>query len=87
MDPIRFETLDTLYARGESLRNGGAQGVGWAAHAAVLDRLAANQRMAGSLGWTSCAVERSGTGRFAAWGVPPGDFRRYLIPDWESNAA
>lgn len=86
MGSIRFDTLETLYARGEGLRNGGAHGIGWAAHAAVLDRLAANQRVAWSLGWTSCAIERSGTGRFAAWGVPPGDFRRNLIPDWASNA-
>jgi hypothetical protein len=86
MSPIGFDTLETLYARGESMKDGGAHGRGWAAHAAVLDRLAANQRVARSLGWTSCAIERSGTGRFAAWGVPPRDYRRYRIPDWASDS-
>ena len=86
MSPIRFATLKMLYANGESRKDGGAHGGGWAAHAAVLDRLAANQRVARSLGWTSCAIERSGTGRFAAWGVPPGDYRRYRIPDWASDS-
>ena len=86
MYAIRFETLAMLYARGESLRNGGAHGLGWTAHAAILDRLAANQRTARAMGWTSCAIERSGSGRFVAWGVPPGDYRRHLIPDWASDA-
>jgi hypothetical protein len=86
MSVIRFESLEKLYARGESLRNSGAHGVGWTAHAAVLDRLAANQRVARALGWTSCAIERSGTGRFIACGVPPGDSGRHKIPDWAADA-
>jgi hypothetical protein len=85
--PTALESLDTLYIRRESVKNGGAHGDGWAAHAAILDRLAANQRVAQSLGWTSCAIERSGTGRFSAWGVPPGDVRRHQIPDWSSEPA
>ena len=84
---IRFETLESLFARGVSLGNCVAHGVGWTAYAAVLDRLAANQRVARALGWTSCAIERSGTGRFIAWGVPPGDKRRHQVPDWASDAA
>lgn len=81
---ITFDPLETLYARRESMKNGGFHGAGWSAHAAILDRLAANQRVAQSLGWTSCAIERSGIGRFSAWGVPPGDYQRHAIPDWSS---
>ena len=80
--PIAMESLETLYARRESLRNGGSHGEGWGAHAAILDRLAANRRVAESFGWTSCAIERAGSGRFSAWGVPPGQGSRHRIPDW-----
>ena len=82
---ISFDSLDTLYTRSESLTNRDSHGAGWSAHAAILDRLAANQRAAQSLGWTSCAIERVGAGRFGAWGVPPGDYRRCRIPDWVSE--
>lgn len=82
-----LEPLERLYSRRESLTNGGSHGAGWSAHAAILDRLAANQRVALSLGWTSCAIERvGGDGRFQAWGVPPGESRRHPIPDWSSEA-
>jgi hypothetical protein len=55
----------------------------WAAHEAVLDRLAMNVRVAQSYGWTSCAIERvDGATRFSAWGVPRGDCERHPIPDW-----
>lgn len=84
--PVTFDTLETLYARCESLTNGAAHGAGWSAHAAILDRLAANQRVARSLGWTSCAIERAGSGRFSAWGIPPGDSRRFKIPDWAGQS-
>jgi hypothetical protein len=83
--PIPLRSLETLYLRRESLKDGGAHGLGWSAHAAILDRLAANQRAAQALGWTSCAIERAGAGRFTAWGVPPGKWRRYMIPDWTSE--
>ena len=84
--PSPLETLETLYTRRESLTNGGSHGAGWSSHAAILDRLAANQRVAQSLGWTSCAIERlDGAGRFAAWGVPPWDDRRHPIPDWSTE--
>jgi len=83
--PIALESLEMLHARRESLANTGTAGAGWTAHAAVLDRLAANQRVAQSLGWTSCAIERAGDGRFSAWGVPPGDSHRHRIPDWSSE--
>ena len=74
---------ETLYARFDAFAENRAQGGAWAAHEAVLDRLAANQRVAEAYGWTSCALERAGgTGRLSAWGVPPGECERYLIPDW-----
>jgi len=80
-----LEPLETLHTRRETLASTGTAVAGWTAHAAVLDRLAANQRVAQSLGWTSCAIERTGAGRFAAWGVPPGESRRHRIPDWSSE--
>jgi hypothetical protein len=83
--PSSLESLERLYNRRESMTNGGSHGAGWSAHAAILDRLAANQRVAESLGWTSCAIEREGEGRFQAWGIPPDDTRRHPIPDWSSE--
>jgi hypothetical protein len=85
--PLALDSLERLYTRRESLTNGESHGAGWSAHAAILDRLAANQRVAQSLGWTSCAIERVGTGRFSAWGVPPGERHRHPIPDWASAPA
>ena len=84
--PRALDPLETLYARRESLTNGDYHGAGWGAHAAILDRLAANQRVAQSLGWIACAIERPNrSGRFEAWGVPPHDNRRHPIPDWSSE--
>ena len=82
---ITFDSLEILYSRSEAVQNGGSHGAGWSAHAAIMDRLEANQRVAQLLGWTSCAIERLGRGRFKAWGVPPGDSRRWRIPDWVSE--
>jgi hypothetical protein len=82
---IPLDSLEVLHVRQESLNNGAAHGLGWSAHAAILDRLAANQRAAQTLGWTSCAIERAGAGRFAAWGIPPGEWARHRIPDWSSE--
>jgi hypothetical protein len=82
---IRFDPLEALYVRSESLKDRDSHGAGWSAHAAILDRLAANQRVAIALGWTSCAIERAGAGRFGAWGTPPGDYQRSRIPDWVSE--
>jgi hypothetical protein len=76
--------LETLYRRLAAIRDGRASGDGWGAHAAVLDRLAANQRAAEAQGWTSCAVERQGNGPFRLWGVPPSGHHRELVPDWPS---
>ena len=83
----RLDTLERLYVRRESLVNGDSHGAGWSAHAAILDRLAANPRVARSVGWTSCAIERmDGAGRFRAWGVPPGASKRRQIPDWSAES-
>ena len=83
----RLVALVTLYAEFDVYADGRAHGKGgWAAHEAVLDRLAANQRAAEAFGWTSCALERAGgTGTLRAWGVPPTEFQRHPIPDWPSE--
>jgi hypothetical protein len=85
-DLSTLDTLERLYIRRETLINGDSHGAGWSAHAAILDRLVANQRVAQSIGWTSCAIERAnGIGRFRAWGVPPGASSRRQIPDWSAD--
>jgi hypothetical protein len=74
---------ETLYERFDANATGRAFGGAWTAHEALLDRLAANRRAAEAYGWTACALERAGgMGRLSAWGVPPGDAERHLIPDW-----
>lgn len=80
----RLVPLETLYARFDAYAEGRAHGKGgWAAHEAVLDRLAANRRVAEAYGWTSCALERAGgTGRLRAFGLPASECQRRLIPDW-----
>jgi hypothetical protein len=79
--------LDTLYAELDALARGRAHGEAWAAHEAVLDRLAENRRAAEANGWTSCALERDGRmGRLRAWGVPPSGGERRIIPDWPAEA-
>ena len=74
--------LQMLYAQCDAARRtrGDAE---WQAHAAVLDRLAANRRIAESAGWTSCAIERDGdAGRFQLFGIPPSESLRTTVPDW-----
>lgn len=80
-------SLTTLQARFDDYAEGRAHGRGcWAAHEAVLDRLADNQSVAEAYGWTSCALEREGgTGPLRAWGVPPAEGQRHPIPDWPST--
>jgi hypothetical protein len=78
-------SLESLHTVAEARASSRVPSDGWAAHEAVLDRLGANVRVAEARGWTSCAIERrGGTGRFSAWGVPPGEYRRHLVPDWTS---
>ena len=80
-DPM--ESLESLQARVVARGESRVSSDAWAAHEAVLDRLAANVRVAESYGWTSCAIERvDGAARFSAWGVPPGAVERHPIPDW-----
>jgi hypothetical protein len=83
-DPL--EPLESLQDRFDSRAETGASSDAWEAHAAVLDRLAANVRVAESYGWTSCAIERvDGATHFNAWGVPPGACQRHPIPDWSTE--
>jgi hypothetical protein len=80
-DPL--ESLESLQARAVARGESRVSSDAWAAHEAVLDRLAANVRVAESYGWTSCAIERvDGATRFSAWGVPPNRSERHPIPDW-----
>ena len=79
---LTFDNAARVVARGESRVASDA----WAAHVAVLDRLAANVRVAESHGWTSCAIERvDGATCFSAWGVPPGGVERHPVPDWSTR--
>lgn len=83
-DPL--ESLESLQGRFDARAEAGASSDAWGAHAAVLDRLAANVRVAESYGWTSCAIERvDGATHFSAWGVPPGECERHPIPDWSTE--
>ena len=75
--------LNTLYARFDAIAKGRTPGDGRVAHEAVLDRLAANRRVAEARGWTSCALERLGEiGQLRLWGIPPSRRDRELVPDW-----
>jgi len=74
--------LQMLYAQCDAARRTHGDGE-WQAHAAVLDRLAANRRIAEAAGWTSCAIERDGdAGRFELFGIPPSRSLRTAVPDW-----
>lgn len=82
-----LEPLESLQARVDARVESRVSSDGWAAHEAVLDRLAANVRVAETYGWTSCAIERlDGATHFSAWGVPPGDCERHPIPDWSTTS-
>jgi hypothetical protein len=81
-----LEPLESLHARVDDRAESRLRSDGWAAHEAVLDRLAANIRVAQSKGWTSCAIERiDAATHFNAWGIPPGDCERHPVPDWSSE--
>lgn len=84
----RLESLRSLQERVDARAESRVRSDRWAAHEAVLDRLAANVRVAQIHGWTSCAIERvDGSARFSAWGVPPGQCERHPIPDWTMEPA
>ena len=81
LDPL--ESLESLQAKAETRADSRTASDGWAAHASVLDRLAANVRVAQAHGWTSCAIERiDDAQQFSAWGISPGECQRHPIPDW-----
>lgn len=81
-----LEPLESLQAKAEARADTREPSDRWAAHEAVLDRLAGNVRLAESRGWTSCAIERrDNAAHFNAWGVPPGDCERHPIPDWSAE--
>jgi hypothetical protein len=83
-DPL--ESLDGLQAKLGARADSRVSSDAWVAYAAVLDRLAANVRVAETNGWTSCAIERvDGATQFSAWGVPPGGCQRHPIPDWSTE--
>ena len=85
--PNHVVTLETLYARYDGLATGRVKvGDSAGAHAAVLDRLRENGRIAGRDGWTACVLERDGgSGRLRLVGTPP-DGARAIVPDFRYAA-
>jgi hypothetical protein len=84
IDP--YVPLRMLYAQCDAARRAHGGDDEWEAYAAVLDRLAANRRIAEASGWTSCAIERDGdVGRFELFGVPPTSGLRTPVPDWSAG--
>jgi hypothetical protein len=80
--------LQMLYAQCDAAGRALQGDEAWEAHAAVLDRLAENRRIAEAAGWTSCAIERDGdAGRFQLFGIPPSQTLRTTVPDWPHAAA
>jgi hypothetical protein len=62
-----LESLQSLQERVGARAQSRVPSDRWAAHEAVLDRLAANVRVAQMQGWTSCAIERvDGATHFSA---------------------
>ena len=75
--------LERLYARHSLIATGRAEGDSHLVHLAIVERLAANQRVAESQGWTALALERvAGMGRLRLSGLPPEAQRREVVPDW-----
>jgi hypothetical protein len=81
--PEHDRSLDDLRADADALADAeDRNGTRWAAHAALLDRLAALRRDAEASGWTSLAIERDGeTARFRLFGASPGEALRTEVPD------
>ena len=84
--------LSTLYAQFDAIARGrDKHGDSGKAHAAILDRLAANRRDAEAAGWTALDLERDGgLGRLRLAGLAPGAVsgvtRRTVVPDTASPA-
>ena len=81
--PTTPNSLDALYERFDAIANGrNKHGDSRAAHAAIVDRLAANRGGAESAGWTSLALERDGgMGRLRLFGLAPNATTRTIVPD------
>jgi two-component system, cell cycle response regulator DivK len=75
--------LERLYARHALISTGRRDGDSRLVHDAIIERLAANGRIAEDEGWTCLALERvAGMGQLRLCGVPSGAERRELVPDW-----
>jgi len=75
--------LERLYARHTLVATGRVDGDSSIVHLAIIERLAANGRVAEQEGWTALALERvGGLGRLELWGIPAASGRRELVPDW-----
>jgi CheY-like chemotaxis protein len=75
--------LERLYARHALISTGRRDGDSRLVHDAIIERLAANGRIAEGEGWTCLALERvAGMGQLRLYGVPSGAERREVVPDW-----
>jgi hypothetical protein len=75
--------LQRLYERHTLVSTGREEGDSRLLHLAIVERLAANRKIAARQGWTSLALERvGGSGRLELWGVPAAAERREIVPDW-----
>jgi hypothetical protein len=74
--------LKRLYARFDAIARGRAPGNSSPADESVIERLAANQRLAEALGWSEFVLEHAGgTGRLELRGIPAPGHDRELVPD------
>jgi hypothetical protein len=73
--------LERLYARHTLISTGRADGDSRLVHRAIIERLAANRRIAEREGWTALALERVGSmGQLTLSGVPASAARRTARP-------
>jgi hypothetical protein len=78
--------LEQLYARHAAIAAGRADGDSRLVHVRILDRLAANGRVAEGRGWTSLALERVGRmGQLRLAGIPAAGEGREVVPDWAAR--
>ena len=74
--------LTRLYERHTLIATGREDGDSRLLHLAIIERLAANRRIAEAEGWTAIALERvAAMGRLQLCGVPPAGGRRAVVPD------
>jgi hypothetical protein len=77
------DPLARLYERYILVATGREDGDSRLLHLAIIERLAANGRIAERKGWTSLALERvGGMGRLELWGIRAAAERREIVPDW-----